>query len=104
MADNQPESLLGRLLASIGLGDDEVAAGHGTLPEGGQRPSTRARRRSREEQRKRLPELPEKEAEAITEAVGELDEQIRRSVRGPGGSKSSDDLVREARERWSSDS
>lgn len=104
MASNQRDSLLGRVLSAIGLRSDEIAAGHGTLPEAGPRPSTQSRRRSRQEQRERLPEAPEKEAEAITEAIDALDEQIRQSVNDPDEPKTSRDMVEEAKKRWSSDS
>lgn len=103
MADNQQQTLLGRILNAIGLRDDEQAAGHGTLPDTGSRPSTRSRHRSREHQRERSPDRgAEKAAEAIAEAADALDEQIRRSVEESGG-RTSEEMVEEARKRWTSD-
>lgn len=105
MADDTQESLLGRILRAIGLRNDEIAAGHGTLPESGPRPSAQSRRRSREHQRDRAPdEGSEKAAEAIAEAAEALDEQIRRTVDDPEGPQTSKDRVEEAKKRWSSDS
>lgn len=103
MADNERQGLLGRILTAIGLRSDEIAAGHGTLPESGPRPSTQSRRRSREHQRERAPEEDsEKAADAIAEAAGDLDRQIRDSVDSEGPT-TSEDMVKKARERWSSD-
>lgn len=103
MADNEQKTLLGRILHAIGLKGDEMAAGHGTLPETGSRPSTRSRHRSRERQRERAPdEGAEKTAEAIAEAADALDEQIRRSVDDTGG-RTSEEMVEEAKKRWKSD-
>lgn len=103
MTDNEKKTLLGRILEVIGLREDEIAAGHGALPDSGSRPSTQSRRRSREHQRQRsIDEGSEKAAEAIAEAAEALDEQIRRSVDEPGG-RTSKEMVEKARKRWSSD-
>lgn len=104
MGDRQRQGLLGRILAALGLGSDEIAAGHGSLPDPGTRPSTRSRKRSREHQRERLTgEESEKAAQAIAEAAGALDEQIRESLGDTETPTSSEEMVRRARERWSSD-
>ena len=104
MADNQQDSLTNRLLKAIGIRNDEIAAGHGSLPDEGDRPSARSRTRSREHQRERLSgHESEKAAEAIAEAADALDEQIRQSVQDPGTPQSSEDMVKRAKERWSSD-
>lgn len=104
MADTENKTLVERILNAIGLRSDEIAAGHGTLPDPGARPSTHSRRRSREHQRERVrDDGSEKAAEAIAEAADALDEQIRRSVDGPGTSRTSDEMVEEAKRRWSSD-
>ena len=104
MADTQRDGLLGRILGALGLRNDEIAAGHGSLPEVDSRPSTQSRRRTREHQRERSSgEESEKAAEAIAEAADALDEQIRQSVDDAGTTKSSEDMVKKARERWSSD-
>lgn len=103
MADNEGKTLLRRILETIGLREDEIAAGHGALPDSGSRPSTQSRRRSREHQRQRSSdEDSEKAAEAIAEAAAALDEQIRRSVDEPGG-RTSEEMVEKARKRWSND-
>ena len=104
MADTQKDGLIGRILEALGLRNDEIAAGHGSLPEADSRPSTQSRRRTREHQRERSSgEESEKAAEAIAEAADALDEQIRQSVDDAGATKSSEDMVKKARERWSSD-
>lgn len=104
MADTQRDGVLARILGALGLRSDEIAAGHGSLPEADSRPSTQSRQRSREHQRERTPDgESEKAAEAIAEAADALDEQIRKSVDDAGTTKSSEDMVKKARERWSSD-
>lgn len=104
MADKERDGLLGRILHAMGLKSDEIAAGHGSLPEPESRPSTRSRNRSREHQRERSSgEESEKAAEAIAEAANALDEQIRQSVDDAATSKSSEEMVKKAKERWSSD-
>ena len=104
MADTQRDGLLSRILGALGMQSDEIAAGHGSLPDADSRPSTQSRRRSREHQRQRAPDVEsEKAAEAIAEAADALDDQIRKSVDDVGTSKSSEDMVKKAKERWSSD-
>lgn len=104
MSQTETEGLLGRILHALGLRSDEIAAGHGSLPEAEARPSAQSRRRSREQQRERSPDVDsEKAAQAIAEAADALDEQIRETVDGTGNSKSSEEMVQKAKERWSSD-
>lgn len=103
MAEDDKKTILARIRRAIGFREDEIAAGHGALPDSGSRPSTQSRRRSREHQRERAAdEGSEKAAEAISQAAEALDEQIRRSVDEPGG-RTSEEMVQEARRRWSSD-
>lgn len=104
MADTERKGLIGRILRALGLKGDEIAAGHGSLPDTTSRPSTQSRRRSREHQRQRSSgEESERAAEAIAEAAGSLDEQIRESVDDVGKATSSEEMVEKAKKRWSSD-
>ena len=89
---------------ALGLRSDEIAAGHGSLPETESRPSTHSRRRSKERQRERSGDgSTEKAAKAIADAAEGLDDQIRDSIESSETGRSSDEMVRKARERWSSD-
>lgn len=104
MAQTERKSLLGRVIALISSRSDEIAAGHGSLPEQETRPSARSRSRSREHQRQRSQdEATERAAEAIADAAGSLDNDIRESIERAGDVSSSDEMVRKARNRWSSD-
>lgn len=104
MSDSQRNSLLRRILVAMGLRNDEIAAGHGSLPKTESRPSTRSRMRSRDHQRERSGDISaEKAAEAIADAAKGLDDQIRESIDGSETGHSSQEMVERARERWSSD-
>lgn len=102
--DSQRNSLLRRILLALGLRSDEVAAGHGSLPQVESRPSTQSRKRSKDHQRERSGDgSAEKAAEAISEAAEALDTQIRDSIESSETGGSSEEMVQRARERWSSD-
>lgn len=89
---------------ALGLRTDEIAAGHGSLQETESRPSTQSRTRSRERQRERSGDgSAEKAAEAIADAAEGLDDQIRDSIESSETGRSSDEMVKRARERWSGD-
>lgn len=104
MAQAEQRTLLSRLLSAIGLGSDEVAAGHGSVPETGQRPSTQSRHRTRQHQRERATDDgAERAADAIAEATNAMDEQIRDSVMDSDNPMTSEEMVKEAKKRWSSD-
>ena len=102
--DSQRDNLARRILVALGLRSDEVAAGHGSIPETVSKPSARSRSRSRDRQRERSGDgSAEKAAKAIADAAEDLDDQIRDSIENSETGRSSDEMVKRARERWSSD-
>ncbi len=104
MGDSENDNLLKRILAAIGGNDDEVAAGHGAVPSTRSRPSTRSPMRSREQQRERADSgSSEMTADAIAEAAAGLDDQIRESIGDSKTRRTSEEMVKRAGERWSSD-